>query len=215
MAVVYADDNLVVVDKPAGLVVHPGAGNRHGTLVQQLMRVFPDIARPAPTTRRPGIVQRLDKGTSGLMVVARSTGAREGLVEPARCPRPWSGATWLLSMASSKRTRAWWRRLWALPRDRVKMAVVEGGRHARTHYRAQARSPSPLPVTLVTVPAGDRPRPTRCALTSRPSVTRSLVDQRYAKAASSRRPAEALPALRRPWLHAASLGFVHPVTGET
>src|SRR5207248_2726776 len=69
--VVYADEEVVVVDKPAGLVVHPGAGRRDGTLVQGLLHRFPDLAAVGDAMR-PGIVHRLDKGTSGLMVVART-----------------------------------------------------------------------------------------------------------------------------------------------
>ena len=71
VAVVYADDDLIVVDKPAGLVVHPGAGNHEGTLVHGLLARYPELATVGDPTR-PGIVHRLDKGTSGLLLVARS-----------------------------------------------------------------------------------------------------------------------------------------------
>jgi 23S rRNA pseudouridine1911/1915/1917 synthase len=93
------------------------------------------------------------------------------------------------------------------------MAVVEGGRHARTHYRAQARSGAPLPVTLV-----------ECRLeTGRTHQVRAhfaaighpvLADQRYSKATQYAAARKALPELRRPWLHAEHLGFVHPSTGQ-
>jgi 23S rRNA pseudouridine1911/1915/1917 synthase len=99
------------------------------------------------------------------------------------------------------------------PRSRLKMAVVEGGRQARTHYRAIARSASPLAVSLVI-----------CRLeTGRTHQVRAhfaaighpvLADQRYAKPSQVEAARKILPALRRPWLHAAHLGFVHPVTGE-
>jgi 23S rRNA pseudouridine1911/1915/1917 synthase len=81
--VVYEDDDLVVVDKPAGLVVHPGNGNRTGTLVAGLLARYPDLAAMADlegAEHRPGIVHRLDKGTSGLLVVARTLPARAALV---------------------------------------------------------------------------------------------------------------------------------------
>ncbi|MHB1928751.1 MAG: pseudouridine synthase, partial [Acidimicrobiales bacterium] len=81
--VVHEDADMVVVDKPAGLVVHPGAGNPSGTLVQGLLARYPDLAALAALAEedgggagRPGIVHRLDKGTSGLLVVARTPGAR-------------------------------------------------------------------------------------------------------------------------------------------
>ncbi len=72
--VLYEDDDLIVVDKPAGVVVHPGAGHRDDTLVSQLLAVFPDLARTAGLgdPSRPGIVHRLDKDTSGLLAVARA-----------------------------------------------------------------------------------------------------------------------------------------------
>ena len=85
VTVVWSDEEVIVVDKPAGLVVHPGAGNRSGTLVQGLLARFPDLAglaeRPGEDgdRDRPGIVHRLDKGTSGLLMVARTEVARTSL----------------------------------------------------------------------------------------------------------------------------------------
>ncbi len=74
--VVYEDDDVIVVDKPAGLVMHPGAGHRAGTLVNGLVARFPDLTEgPWPDPQRPGLVHRLDKGTSGLLMVARHPGA--------------------------------------------------------------------------------------------------------------------------------------------
>ncbi len=211
--VVYADDYLVVVDKPAGLVVHPGAGNRLGTLVQQLLLRFPDISTAGPDDERPGIVQRLDKGTSGLLVVARTAAARQGLVAQLAgrsVERRYLAVVHGELQADEGVVEA---PLGRSPRSRVKMAVVEGGRHARTHYRAEARSVLPLSVTLVT-----------CRLeTGRTHQVRAhfsaighpvLADQRYSKATQFAAARQALPELRRPWLHAAHLGFVHPSTGE-
>src|SRR5205085_8703924 len=80
MPVVYDDEHVVVVDKPAGLVVHPGAGQASGTLVNGLLALFPEIASVG-SPERPGIVHRLDKGTSGLLVVARNPAAYDSLVE--------------------------------------------------------------------------------------------------------------------------------------
>lgn len=212
-AVVFADDHLVVVDKPAGLVVHPGAGNRQGTLVQQLLLRFADIATAGPDDERPGIVQRLDKGTSGLLVVARSPAARQGLVAQLAArsvERRYLAVLYGELEADEGVVEA---PLGRSPRSRLKMAVVEGGRDARTHYRADARSASPLPVSMVT-----------CRLeTGRTHQVRAhfaaighavVADQRYAKANELAVTRRVLPALRRPWLHAAHLGFVHPVTGQ-
>lgn len=77
--VVYEDEHIVVVDKPSGLVVHPGAGNLHGTLINGLLKLYPEIAEVGEP-ERPGIVHRIDGGTSGLLVVARSQAAYEALV---------------------------------------------------------------------------------------------------------------------------------------
>src|SRR5207244_5284 len=74
--VVWSDDDVIVVDKPAGVVVHPGAGNPAGTLVHGLLARFPDLAAWAGASDRPGIVHRLDKGTSGLLAVARNPDAQ-------------------------------------------------------------------------------------------------------------------------------------------
>src|SRR6478672_6823848 len=78
--VVHVDDDIIVIDKPAGIVVHPGAGHPDGTLVNGLLARFPEIAG-AGDPARPGIVHRLDRDTSGLLVVARSPAAYDGLVE--------------------------------------------------------------------------------------------------------------------------------------
>ncbi len=212
-AIVFADDHIVVVDKPAGLVVHPGAGNRQGTLVQQLLERFADIATAGPDDVRPGVVQRLDKGTSGLLVVARHQAARQGLVAQLAArtvDRRYLAVLYGELEADEGVVEA---PLGRSPRSRLKMAVVEGGRHARTHYRTEARSASPLPVSLVT-----------CRLeTGRTHQVRAhlaaighpvIADQRYAKANQLAATRLVLPALARPWLHAARLGFVHPVTGE-
>src|SRR5262249_35760003 len=76
----FADQDVIVVDKPAGLVVHPGTGHRHGTLVNGLLARFPDLAGMGGDAERPGIVHRLDAGTSGLLVVARTDAAYQDLV---------------------------------------------------------------------------------------------------------------------------------------
>jgi 23S rRNA pseudouridine1911/1915/1917 synthase len=79
--VVYADDAVIVVDKPAGLVVHPGAGNLDGTLVSGLLARYPELEGVGGDPVRPGIVHRLDAGSSGLLVVARTDEAAEALIE--------------------------------------------------------------------------------------------------------------------------------------
>jgi 23S rRNA pseudouridine1911/1915/1917 synthase len=212
-AVVYADEDLVVVDKPAGLVVHPGAGNREGTLVQQLVGLFPDISGAGPAGERPGIVQRLDKGTSGLLVVARAPAAREALVAQLAAhsmERRYLAVVHGQIEADEGLIEA---PLGRSPGERLRMAVVEGGRYARTHYLVKARSGVPLPVTLVS-----------CRLeTGRTHQVRAhfaaighpvFGDEQYSKPSQLAAARAVAPALRRPWLHAELLGFVHPTTGQ-
>ncbi len=212
-AVVYVDEHLVVVDKPAGLVVHPGAGNAVGTLVHQLVAMFPDMALAGPADR-PGIVHRLDKGTSGLLVVARTEQARSGLVAQmaARSAhRRYLAVVHGLVEADLGIVEA---PVGRSQSQRLKMAVVQGGRQARTGYRALGRSGLPMAVTLVA-----------CRLeTGRTHQVRVhmaaighplLGDLQYGRAGLVLEEARVLPGLARPWLHAAELGFVHPVTGDT
>ncbi len=212
-AIVYADKDLVVVDKPAGLVVHPGAGNPQGTLVQQLVGLFPEISAVGPEDDRPGIVQRLDKGTSGLMVVARTQQARDGLVAQLTArtvEREYLAVVHGELEADDGTVDA---PLGRSQSHRVKMAVVQGGRHAVTHYHALSRSSSPVPVTLVSCRLGTgRTHQVRVhfAAIGHPVFR----DDRYSKPGQLAAARAALPGLRRPWLHAARLGFTHPVTGE-
>src|SRR4029077_10031959 len=129
----YEDDDLIVVAKPAGLVVHPGAGHPEGTLVNGLLARYPEIADVGDPAR-PGIVHRLDRDTSGLLVVARSQAAYDGLVE---------------MLAAHDVERRYVALVWGTPdaargvidapigrsvRRPTRMSVREGGRAARTGY---------------------------------------------------------------------------------
>ncbi len=211
--IVFADQDVIVVDKPAGLVVHPGAGNREGTLVHHLLSLFPDIASAGPGADRPGIVHRLDKGTSGLLVVARTEAAREDLAAQLAArsvERRYLAVTygWLeadegVVEAPVGRSHPW----------RAKMAVVEGGRPARTRYRALSRADRLLPASLVTCQLETgRTHQVRVHLAAIGHPL--LADERYANSGLLRTSQELLPELKRPWLHAAQLGFVHPTTRQ-
>ena len=106
----HADDDVIVVNKPAGLVVHPGAGHAHGTLVHGLLARFPEIAAVGDPAR-PGIVHRLDRDTSGLLVVARTGASYDALVDGARRATTWIAGTRAVvagipSSASRRRRRA-------------------------------------------------------------------------------------------------------------
>lgn len=203
--VVHADRDVIVVDKPAGLVVHPGAGHRTGTLVQGLLARFPELAGVGDPSR-PGIVHRLDRGTSGLLVVARSQRAYALLTRQ------------LAARRVERRYQALVRGHMPAPagvidapigrsvRDRARMAVSAGGRTARTHYEVAAAFGEPEPLSLIVcrLETG-RTHQIRVHLAA---VGHPVVgDERYGGRT------RAVP-LDRPFLHAAELGFEHPATGE-
>lgn len=146
--ILYEDDEIVVVDKPAGLVVHPGAGNWTGTLVNALIHHCGDSLSGIGGVRRPGIVHRLDKETSGVMVVAKTDQAHRALSEAfadhgrtGDLERAYVALVWGAPMRESGKIDAPLGRA----RDRVLRAVVPGdrddARHAVTRYRVTQRFP--------------------------------------------------------------------------
>jgi 23S rRNA pseudouridine1911/1915/1917 synthase len=153
--VVHADDAVIVVDKPAGLVVHPGAGQQEGTLAGGLLGRFPDLAGLVEaglcTPDRPGIVHRLDKGTSGLMAVARTPAAYEDLV--AQLATRAMGRRYLALVVGEVRAERGEvdAPIGRSSRTPTKMAVAPGGKPARTSYTVRTRLGGPRPLTLVEV----------------------------------------------------------------
>jgi 23S rRNA pseudouridine1911/1915/1917 synthase len=202
--VVHVDDQVIVVDKPPELVVHPGAGNRSGTMVQGLLARFPELAGVGEGNR-PGIVHRLDKGTSGLLVVARTAEAYASLVEQL------SGRTV---------ERRYLALVWGVPepprgmvdapigrskRDPTRMAVSAAGREARTGYEVLEAFTDPVASALLAcrLETG-RTHQIRVHLAA---IGHAVVgDPRY------RGKRAALPC-PRPFLHATELAFDHPGTG--
>lgn len=211
--VVWSDQDVVVVDKPAGLVVHPGSGNSQGTLVNGLLARFPDMADSfsgSEEPERPGVVHRLDKGTSGLLVFARHPKALTFL-QQQMADRS-AGREYLALVAGDLDSDSGLidAPLGRSPNDPVRMQVQAGGRRARTGYEVVERFGSPSPCCLV-----------RCRLeTGRTHQIRVhfasighpvIGDDRYGTA--RRAAGEPLPAGRQ-FLHAALLSFDHPSTGE-
>jgi 23S rRNA pseudouridine1911/1915/1917 synthase len=151
-AVVHADEHLIVVDKPAGLVVHHGAGHHAGTLADGLLQRFPDLAdliSVGADPQRPGIVHRLDKGTSGLMVVARSAEALRSLSDQLKSRR--AGRQYLALVAGELLHDEG---IVDAPIGRsgrvaTRMAVTPRGRSARTAYRVIERIAGPPEATLI------------------------------------------------------------------
>jgi len=202
--VVYEDADLVVVDKPAGLVVHPGAGQPAGTLVHGLLARYPEI-RTVGQADRPGIVHRLDKGTSGLLLVARSQPAYEALVamlSARRVDRRYRALVWGEPDAPTGLVDA---PIGRSTRDRTRMAVTVRGREARTGYEVVRAYHEPVDVTELRLRLETgRTHQIRVHLTA---IGHPVVgDARYGGARQS------LP-LDRPFLHAEAVALDHPVTG--
>ncbi len=210
--VVHADDEVVVVDKPAGLVVHPGAGHRSGTLVNGLVSRFPDIALlpglVGSEPDRPGIVHRLDRGTSGLMVVARTPDAYHDLVaqlSSRAVARTYRALVLGTVEGESGMVDAPIGRSVSSP---TRMAISRKGKEARTRYRVEERYELPAPTTLVraSLETG-RTHQIRVHLSA---IGHPVVgDDPYSQGRS-------LPGatVTRPFLHAWALAFDHPGTGE-
>jgi 23S rRNA pseudouridine1911/1915/1917 synthase len=205
----YADDHLLVVSKPAGLVVHPGAGTPTGTLVQALEAAGVPLA-PSDDPVRPGIVHRLDKETSGLLVIAKTAEARSGLVE-ALARHDVERRYLALVEGRLPTTRG---RVDAPigrdPTDRKRFACVEGGKRAVTHWEVRREGAvGDVVVSLVScrLETG-RTHQIRVHLShaGHPVVG----DRRY----GARRDLPTQLGLTRFALHAHELAFDHPVTGE-
>ncbi len=207
----HADEDVMVVNKPAGLVVHPGAGNPRGTLVNALLHFDPKMAE----LPRAGIVHRLDKDTSGLMVVARSLRAHASLVEQlsGRTVKRQYLAVVAGSMVAGGTVDA---PMGRHPSDRIRQAVVENGREAVTHYRVRERFRSHTLVecrleTGRTHQIRVHMAHVRHPLVGDPLYGGSLRIPRGATEALS----EGLRVFKRQALHAETLAFVHPLSGET
>jgi 23S rRNA pseudouridine1911/1915/1917 synthase len=212
----YEDEHLAVLDKPAGLVVHPGPGHWDDTLVNVLVGRGTALPQGAATEGRPGIVHRLDRDTSGLLLVAKTELAHRRLtsmIERREVQRVYAALAWGHFANSPVDIEA---PITRHPKDRKRMTVLAGGRHAVTHVRVIARFAH---ADLARVELGTgRTHQIRVHLAH---VGHPVVGDRvYAFGGSrrvtpaSRQPAERLEALApRQLLHAALLTLAHPVTG--
>ena len=209
--VVHADHDVIVVTKPPGLVVHPGAGHERGTLVNGLLAEFPDLAEAGASKVRPGIVHRLDKGTSGLLVVARTASARDSLIRQLhdhQVEREYAALVWGSVEAGSGLIDAPLGRAEANP---TRVAIRSGGKPARTRYRVDRRFSSPVAASLLDcrLETG-RTHQIRVHLAA---IGHAVVgDLQY----GGRQWPAGLPRLARGrvWLHARRLSFEHPATGD-
>jgi 23S rRNA pseudouridine1911/1915/1917 synthase len=216
----FEDDHLIVIDKPAGLVVHPAPGNPDRTLVNALLAHCGDSLAGIGGVRRPGIVHRLDKDTSGLMVVAKSDRAHGALAEAFaahRVRRTYSAVVW--GVPSPRRGEISGN-IGRSPVNRKKMAVVSrGGKAALTRYEVQRAFKSVAALVDCRLATG-RTHQIRVHMTERGHPL--IGDPTYGTARGSHRNPELGAAARqlvaafpRQALHARALGFEHPATGES
>lgn len=216
LTIVYEDEHLLVIDKPAGLVVHPAAGNADGTLVNALLHHCRGQLSGIGGVARPGIVHRIDKDTSGLLVVAKSDKAHEGLARQfadhsvirsyralvAGNPVPPKGTvTGAIARSNT---------------NRKKMALVEDGggsgrgKHAVTHYRT-IRNFAGAALVECRLETG-RTHQVRVHMSS---IGHPLLgDPTYGRTPAKLRPLLSRRHFQRQALHAMELGFIHPITQE-
>jgi 23S rRNA pseudouridine1911/1915/1917 synthase len=218
LAIVYEDDQLIVIDKPAGLVVHPAAGHRGDTLVNALIGHCGASLSGINGVERPGIVHRLDKDTSGLLVVAKTDAAHRGLAEQfashgrdGRLERAYLAIVW----GTPERKRGTIDSgLARSPSDRRKMAVSRGtaARQAVTHYEVKEKlGPASLLECRLETGRTHQIR-VHLAHAGHPLLGDATYGRGFTSSARRLTPAarEALAALGRQALHAAVLGFEHP-----
>ena len=205
LAVLYEDADLIVIDKPAGLVVHPAPGHASGTLVNALLHHCRDLAGIGGVLR-PGIVHRLDRGTSGVLVVAKNDAAHVALAAQFKDHSIERVYVALVRGVPGADTGSAVRAIGRHPVDRKRMSVrTKSGRAAETHWRVVQRFPKSGVALLEVRPATGRTHQIRVHLSS--AGLPIVGDPVYGKGGESF-------GLARPALHAAVLGFTHPSSGE-
>ena len=214
--IMFEDDHIIVLNKPSGMVVHPGPGQPDGTLVNALIAHCGDSLTGIGGVMRPGIVHRLDKDTSGVMMAAKSDAAHQKLTEMFAAhdlDRHYLAITWGMPPETEGRIEA---ALGRSTRDRKKQAVVPNGRYAATNWTVIRRLPPFASIVECRLETG-RTHQIRVHMAHRnyPLVGDPLYGGRL------KQPAGATEALRqalhkfpRQALHARKLGLIHPATGE-
>lgn len=208
--ILYEDDDLIVINKPAGLVVHPGAGNTDGTLVNALLYHCGDSLSGIGGVKRPGIVHRIDKETSGVLVIAKNDAAHQNLSEQFSVHsihRVYNAIVYGMPPLSGTVTG----NIGRSPTDRQKMAIVAtGGKRAVTHYKLLKPLFNGKASLVECKLETGRTHQIRVHLTS---IKHPLVgDKTYGHAPKG--TPEILRLFPRQALHAAELGFIHPKTGK-
>ena len=210
--IVHEDADLIVVDKPAGLVVHPAAGNLDGTLVNALLHHCRGELSGIGGVARPGIVHRIDKDTSGLLVVAKSDRAHEGLAQQFKAhsiDRLYAAIVYGLPLPTAGTVDTWIGRSDA---DRKKMAVHREGRgkHAVTHYRTIERLAGAALVECKLETGRTHQVRVHMAHLGHPLIG----DPVYSRDRKGFKTILETLRFKRQALHAKRLGFIHPLTGQ-
>jgi len=218
LTVVYEDDDVIVIDKQPGLVVHPAAGNADGTLVNALLHHCGNSLSGIGGVARPGIVHRLDKGTGGLMIAAKNDAAHEGLSKQFAdhsMDRAYLALVWGVPMPPKGKVEG---NIGRSPQNRKKMAVVDrGGKYALTHYKVLKIYGDVASLVECRLATG-RTHQIRVHMASLGHPV--IGDPVYGGGGRSKRSKlkggarEAIDALDHQALYAYEIGFIHPRTQE-
>lgn len=208
--IVFEDEFILVINKPNNLVVHPGAGNRKGTLVNALLHRIPELNQ----LPRAGIVHRLDKDTTGLMVVAKTLPAQLGLVKQLQgrtVKRIYEAVIWGVPTGGGSVNAPIGRH----PRERTRMSVQEKGKPAVTHYRIIEKFKHHTHLRLQLETGRTHQIRVHMAYINHPLVGDRLYGGRLRQPPGATPEFQAyLKAFPRQALHASSLGLIHPITKE-
>jgi 23S rRNA pseudouridine1911/1915/1917 synthase len=214
LTIAYEDEHLIVVDKPAGMVVHPAVGNVTGTLVNALLHHCRGQLSGINGVARPGIVHRIDKDTSGLLVVAKSDAAHEGLAVQFAAHTVHRRYIAVCAGHPSPPEGTINARVGRSDSDRKKMTVLPNnssrGKTAITHYTVLERLDDAAVIECRLETGRTHQVRVHCASIGHPL----LGDPAYGRTPKSLRPVLERLGFARQALHAAELGFVHPLTGE-
>lgn len=208
--IIYEDDDVIIINKPAGMVVHPGAGNQNGTLVNALLSHAPQLVN----IPRAGIVHRIDKGTTGLLMIAKTLTAHNSLISQLQArtvQREYQAIVIGVLTAGGTVDEPIGRH----HIDRKRMAISQSGKPSVTHYRVVKRFRAHTHITCKLETGRTHQIRVHMAHIRHPLIGDPVYGGRFKQAKGISEPLrEALQHFNRQALHAGVLGFVHPTTGE-